>query len=153
TVRAGLDGRPVAATVAGLTVAVSGKPGPAFWKVAVALTLVAVAAGLGGIMAGRPAADPPSAATPPAPAADNPAEAPKARTDPAGDPLPSDALLRLGTLRHRYLYSTMFGSNQQLPDGKAALTSTPHEVRWVDMTTGRLTDSWPLPRGHSVCGF
>jgi RNA polymerase sigma factor (sigma-70 family) len=153
TVRDDLAGRPVAATVAGLTAAVSGKPGPAFWKVGVALALVAVTAGLSGIMAGRPATDPPSAATPAAPAADDPADAPKARTDVAGDPLPSDALLRLGTLRHRYLYSSFFGSNQQLRDGKTALTSTPHEVRWVDMTTGRLTDYWPVPRGHKVCGF
>jgi RNA polymerase sigma factor (sigma-70 family) len=153
TVRAGLAGLPVPATVAGLTAAVSGKPGPAFWKVTVALVLVAVAAGLGGIMASRPVADPPSAVTPAAPAADGAADAPQARTDLAGDPLPSDALLRLGTLRHRYLYSCFLGCNQQLPDGKNALTSTPNEVRWVDMTTGRLTDSWPLPRGYSVCGF
>jgi WD40 repeat protein len=56
-------------------------------------------------------------------------------------------------LRHRYLYSYFLGSNQPLPDGKSALTSTAKEVRRVDMTTGRLTESWPLPGGHSVCGF
>jgi RNA polymerase sigma factor (sigma-70 family) len=153
TVRAGLAGGPVAARVAGLTAAVSGLPGAAPWKVAVALVLVAVTVGLGGIMAGRPAADSPPAAPPAAPADGAAADTPKARTDLVGDPLPPDAVLRLGTLRHRYLFSSFFGCNQRLPDGKTALTSTPNEVRWVDMTTGGLTDSWTLPKGHSVCGF
>src|SRR5207244_3843748 len=60
---------------------------------------------------------------------------------------------RLGTLRHRYLFGSFFGSNQPLPDRKTALTSTPNEVRWVDMTTGQMTDSSPLPKGQRVIGF
>jgi RNA polymerase sigma factor (sigma-70 family) len=153
-VRDGLAGGPVAARIAGLTAAVSGLSGAAPWKATVAVALLAVTVGLGGILAGRPVEDPPPAAPRAAPPASSAAaDAPKARTDLVGDPLPPDALLRLGTLRHRYLFHPFLGSNQRLADGKTALTSTPNEVRWVDMTTGRLMESWPLPKGLSVCGF
>jgi hypothetical protein len=80
------------------------------------------------------------------------AEASKAHVDRVGDPLPPGALRRLGTLRHRYLYR--FWTHHQLSsDGKMVLTSTSGAVRWLDRTSGRLMDSWPLPIGQSVCGF
>jgi RNA polymerase sigma factor (sigma-70 family) len=151
TVTVSLDRGPIAAEVARLAAAASGLGGMARWKAVAALALfaVAVAVGAGAVVAGRPAAEPPPAA---AKAGAAPAEAPKPRTDLAGDPLPPDALLRLGTLRHRYLYR-WYTTNQPLPDGKSVLTSTDHEVRWVDMAAGRLKDSWPLPEGQRVIGF
>jgi len=69
-----------------------------------------------------------------------------------GDPLPPDAVLRLGTLRHRYLHRFK-GHDQALPDGKTVLTNSEKEVRWVEMATGRLMRSWALPKGQSVSGF
>ena len=80
------------------------------------------------------------------------AQANQGRIDRYGDPLPPGALLRLGTLRHRYLYR-MQSHNQPLPDGQTVLTNTDKEVRWVDQRAGKLIDSWPLPRGQLVCGF
>jgi RNA polymerase sigma factor (sigma-70 family) len=88
------------------------------------------------------------------PKADGPAtENRKPATDRAGDPLPQDALLRLGTLRQRRLYDDIFGRNQLLPDGKTVVTSSENAVRWVDNATGRLKESWPLPKGQHVLGF
>jgi RNA polymerase sigma factor (sigma-70 family) len=143
TVRSALAGGPVAPGVAGLVAVVR-------WKVTAALALVAVVLGLAGAGAWRSGQDPP----PPAPAEAAPAEVPKARVDVLGDPLPAGALLRLGTLRYRYLHRLMEAApNQPLPDGKTVLTDTRKEVRWVDLTTGRLTDSWALPKGLQVCGF
>jgi RNA polymerase sigma factor (sigma-70 family) len=79
------------------------------------------------------------------------------RTDRYGDPLPPGALLRLGTLRHRSLHrwdrASSPAHNQPLPDGKTVLTNTSAEVRWVDVGTGRVVRSWPLPTGCTVCGF
>ncbi|MCI0379706.1 MAG: WD40 repeat domain-containing protein [Gemmataceae bacterium] len=77
-------------------------------------------------------------------------------TDRHGDPLPKDALLRLGTTRFRNLNPNYA---QFLPDGKtiltAASTSARQEIHWLDATTGRPTQSWPLPKSHlvSVNGF
>jgi WD40 repeat protein len=73
------------------------------------------------------------------------------RTDSHGDTLPPGALLRLGTLRHRYPdWRCRF---QSLPDGKTLLCGSPQEVRWIDLADGRLRRCWPLPRGMTLCGF
>lgn len=81
---------------------------------------------------------------------------PKERVDRLGDPLPAGALLRLGTLRHRDI-SGMFGTRLLLSDGKTLLFSGPNDVRaelhWMDTTTGRITESWPAPKGLTACGF
>jgi RNA polymerase sigma factor (sigma-70 family) len=76
----------------------------------------------------------------------------KQRTDNFGDPLPAGALLRLGTLRHRLL-NQFFFHTEFLPDGKTALTANFEEVRWVDIASGRLLKSWPLPKGSTVAGL
>jgi RNA polymerase sigma factor (sigma-70 family) len=147
TVRTAALGGPVPPAVANLAATGLGSPGVARWKVVTGLLLLAIGLGLGAAGAGRPAVTQPPPASPALPT-------PNRRADLLGDPLPPDALLRLGTLRHRYLHR-YDSRNQPLPGGKVVLTSTneDEEVRWVDMATGRLTDSWPLPRGWAVCGF
>jgi RNA polymerase sigma factor (sigma-70 family) len=109
-----------------------------------ALLCIAVSLGLAVAAATRPAA-PPS----PPQARGTPA---RAGVDLLGDPLPPHALRRLGTLRHRHLW-VWFAPKQLLPDGKTTLTATRAEVRWVDMGTGRLSRTWPLPKGFSASGF
>ena len=94
----------------------------------------------------------PSPGGPPATVKKEPGQGESIRTDNYGDPLPPGALLRLGTMRHRYLYRS-YEPTVRLSDGKTALTSTPDEVRWVDLATGRLTHTWPLPKGYAACGF
>jgi RNA polymerase sigma factor (sigma-70 family) len=143
TVTASLDGGPVVPEVSRLAAAASGLGGVSRWKAVAALALLAVAVGLGAVVIVRPAVVPPKVD-------DAPAEVPKPRTDLAGDPLPPDALMRLGTLRHRYVYNEFFWRNPLLPDGKTIVTYTPSAVRWVDMATGRLKDSCPLPKGQSL---
>ncbi|MCI0739227.1 MAG: WD40 repeat domain-containing protein [Gemmataceae bacterium] len=77
-------------------------------------------------------------------------------TDRHGDPLPKDALARLGTTRFRNLNPNYA---QFLPDGKTILsvasTSGRQEIHWLDAATGRPTQTWPLPKSHlvSVNGF
>jgi WD40 repeat protein/uncharacterized protein YjiS (DUF1127 family) len=80
-----------------------------------------------------------------------PGQSESARTDNYGDPLPPVALLRLGTLRHRNLY--LREPTLRLLDGKTVLTSTPIEVRWLDLATGRLVRIWSLPKGYAAGGF
>ncbi len=80
--------------------------------------------------------------------------APPARphVDHLGDPLPAGALLRLGTLRHRYMG---YGVRRQvLRDGRILLhTPASEQVFWIDGDTGRFRDAWTVPRGREVAGF
>src|SRR5437868_4548133 len=79
-----------------------------------------------------------------------------ARTDALGDPLPPDALRRLGTTRHR-VHSAHAGW-LSLPNGHILLTSEgngapivgvrPGALRWMDAVSGRIVDSWSLPEKH-----
>jgi RNA polymerase sigma factor (sigma-70 family) len=124
-------------------------------KVVMILAVALGAAALGAGVVGQPqppkqpavaANQAPQDAGPPKPVATR-----QARTDRYGDPLPPDALLRLGTVRHRYAHYASL--RQPLPDGKTLLVSSPTEVRWVDGATGRRLDSCPLPRDGKVCGF
>ena len=144
TVRANLSGECVVPAVARLA-ATPRLLAAGQRKAAAGLLFIAVTLGLA--VTGAPRAGGPSPS--PAPAT---APAARARVDLLDDPLPADALHRLGTLRHRHL-SLWYTPKQPLPDGKTVLTSTNEEVHWVDMTTGRLSDSWRLPRGYQVSGF
>jgi WD40 repeat protein len=74
------------------------------------------------------------------------------RTDRYGDPLPADAVLRLGTLRHRYP-DPLLRLPTLLPDGQTLLGGTREAVRWTDRATGRRIRSWPLPAGFRVEAF
>jgi RNA polymerase sigma factor (sigma-70 family) len=91
-----------------------------------------------------PAARPPAADTPPAdsgpPAADSPIKEPgeRATTDLQGDPLPADALLRLGTVRLRH--GGQVGGVAISPDGQTAASGGGQgdpTVRLWDMATAR----------------
>jgi RNA polymerase sigma factor (sigma-70 family) len=146
TVRTALAGGPVAAAVAALAAG-----GPSLlvavpWALALGLLVAAVAVVLGTAGSVTPTATP----APLAVAAAAQADAPAARVDQLGDPLPPDALLRLGTLRHRFV---RFDSRRQvLPDGKTYLVSSKNRLRWIDAATGRVTDTWALPKELTVCG-
>jgi RNA polymerase sigma factor (sigma-70 family) len=124
-------------------------------KFAVILAVALAAATLGAGVLGQPRPPKlPTVATQKAPqdaGRPKPAAATPVRTDRYGDPLPPDALLRLGTVRHRYPHHASL--RQPLPDGKTFLVSSPTEIRWVDGATGRRLDSCPLPRGAQVRGF
>jgi RNA polymerase sigma factor (sigma-70 family) len=122
---------------------------PALLAAVLAVGLVAAGAGLFALPTPDAKGTAGQAAAPAANAADQSKPGEKAaRADRYGDPLPPDALLRLGTLRHRSFYP-----NQALPDGKTLLLNADDEIRWIDLATGRTVDSWPLPAGHAVCGF
>jgi RNA polymerase sigma factor (sigma-70 family) len=111
----------------------------------VACVLTAVGLGAGLPLSHAPEAPPPLATVPAAPI-----KKPRL-VDLLGDPLPPGAIMRLGTVRHRSLnYHGMH--EQPLPDGKTVLAGH-HDIRWVDMSTGLVSKTWPLPDGSTVCGF
>lgn len=76
------------------------------------------------------------------------------------DPLPPDALARMGTTRHRILR----GTSLLLPDDKTLLIRAslggnpqsgprpPSELRWMDRESGRVIDSWTAPDDGIFCG-
>jgi RNA polymerase sigma factor (sigma-70 family) len=138
TVRLALAG---AATASGL----------ARWHLAAGLLLLLVL-GLGASAASRlrgPLPSPPPGMTrlAAAPAPSRP------QVDRLGDPLPTDALFRLGTLRYRYLDHT--GRRQLLRDGRT-IVFTPRsrgDIFWVDTNTGRTTSTWALPQELLAAGF
>jgi RNA polymerase sigma factor (sigma-70 family) len=142
TARAALAGDPVAPAVAALAASGWGFLTAVRAKLAVGLLVVAVAVSLG-VSGSLSSSDPPQAQ--PAPR-----EAPAARLDLLGDPLPPDALLRLGTLRHRVV--GFVSGRQALPDGKTQLTYSGNRLRWMDGATGRILDAWTLPKEQTVCG-
>jgi RNA polymerase sigma factor (sigma-70 family) len=136
------------ATLAAVRTAVAGAAPPR-WRVAMVL-LVLLAAGVATSAASWLAVGPPPRPASPRLAAPRPAAGP--RLDRLGDPLPPDALLRLGTLRYRYM--EFRGPRQLLRDGRMLLV-TPRrgDVLWIDTETGRTRRSWTLPRGLVAAGF
>src|SRR5205085_10331694 len=74
------------------------------------------------------------------------------------DPLPEGAVMRLGTRRFR-IQPPPFGKYVSLSDGKTFLI--PHrrfneqqeETRWMDAGTGKITDTWVLPKGELIGGI
>jgi WD40 repeat protein len=75
------------------------------------------------------------------------------RLDRLGDPLPADALLRLGTLRHRYVQGHLV-TKQLLSDGRTLLLARrTGGVFWIDLSTGRIQKSWSPPKELVVAGF
>jgi WD40 repeat protein len=82
----------------------------------------------------------------------DPPPSPRERVDRLGDALPPDALLRLGTLRHRYL--DVLGRRHVLRDGRTVLfTPQQDEILWVEADSGRTRSSWTLPQGLLAAGF
>jgi RNA polymerase sigma factor (sigma-70 family) len=107
-------------------------------KLAPLLLAACVAAAGAGLVAGQPFADPPLAGEPaqqPAPPAP-PAEVTPGRTDVNGDPLPAEALARLGTLRFRpgsFIASLFFA-----PDGKTLVAQgADGTICVLNLATGR----------------
>jgi RNA polymerase sigma factor (sigma-70 family) len=133
---AGVSAR--AASLAGAALAATTRA-----RLAAALLLVLALAGGAGVLMQRP----PAGAEAPR---DNPESRPadnrpaRARTDRHGDPLPDDALLRLGTLRWRHggrIMAVAFS-----PDGKTlAVGCVDHSVQLRDLATGRSLRTF---RGH-----
>jgi RNA polymerase sigma factor (sigma-70 family) len=146
TVRAALSGGDVPPAVAALMGGSSRSVVIFRWAVAVAALLITSVVGLAIVDNSLSPIEQPS----PTPAV--PIMQVRAKVDLLGDPLPPDALRRLGTLRHRHL-SLWYAPKQLLPDGKIVVTTNDQEIRWVDMTTGKLADSWPLPKGHQCRGL
>jgi RNA polymerase sigma factor (sigma-70 family) len=70
------------------------------------------------------------------------------KVDQLGDPLPPGARLRLGTLRHQ-----VAAHFQLLPDGKTVVTVRGNRLCRMDVGSGAVRSSWPLPAGQSLCGI
>jgi RNA polymerase sigma factor (sigma-70 family) len=130
-VRAGLSGGPLAPGVAALVAAGAGR-----WKLAAGLAVVVLAVGIGvaGAVRPQPAATPPSAAAPPGRAAE-------VRTDLRGDPLPDEAVSRLGTLRFRHGGAVSFV--RFTPDGKTLVTQGADGARTWEVATGKQIHAIP----------
>jgi WD40 repeat protein len=77
---------------------------------------------------------------------------PLARIDRHGDPLPPDALVRLGTVRFRTV-GGFDGPSHMLPDGKTRLVGWKNLILAADIETGQRKESWSLPPGDRVGGF
>src|SRR5262249_10045178 len=118
TVCTDLAGGTVAPAGAELARCGTGLLGLARSKLLVALVLVAGVLGIGVAGALGPLSAPPSL-SPSVESSPTSEEKLQTRVDLVGDPLPPDALLRLGTLRHRIV--TIWGSYVDLPDGKTLL--------------------------------
>ena len=159
TVQADLAGTALAPAVAaflhggtGLLRVLSGK----LW-LALGLVAVFVGAGLTYTLTAANAPKEPPARTPAAQPA--PDQQPT-RVDLAGDPLPADALVRMGTVRHR----AVEGKIEHFPDGKNLLIRTyvypepvagpspPSHLIWMDQMSGKILDSWLAPDGRVFCG-
>lgn len=109
---------------------------------AVVLT-IALAASLAVTLATRvPVAQAPVDKTPATPVAQKNAEAPKARVDRFGDPLPPHAVARFGTVRYRH-DRTIFASAIS-PDGRLLAGASGKLVQIWDAETGRTLQRWSL---------
>jgi RNA polymerase sigma factor (sigma-70 family) len=95
------------------------------------LLAVGLTAGLS-FAAARPGASEPPVADPPA---GRKADAPEARTDRHGDPLPAEALARLGTVRFRH--AEQITSLAFTPDGKRLVSHGGDGLRAWEVATGR----------------
>ena len=126
------------------------------WKAALAVVVLACGfvAGAGLVVSDDPM-------KPPQPKEER-TEAPKARSDAFGDPLPEGAVLRLGSVLFRHAGVRDF---VLLPDGKSVLTSgSDHQLRTWNLSTGRETRNVPeaanvqlrgalSPNGRYAAGF
>jgi RNA polymerase sigma factor (sigma-70 family) len=75
----------------------------------------------------------------------------RARTDRYGDPLPPDALMRLGTRRFRV--PGPFGAGyQDLPGNRTKLIYQDGAVLWREADTWKEIDRWDVPSGMKVKG-
>jgi RNA polymerase sigma factor (sigma-70 family) len=122
---------PAPAAVAAL--AARSAPGPAAKAVGVGLLLLAVGLGAGLALAPVPAKQ--NAAGPAPPPAAAPTAKAEPRLDRSGDPLPPDALTRLGTLRFRLPHE--IEALALSPDGKTVAASSSAGVFLFDAASGK----------------
>ncbi len=140
-----LTGGPVPRSVAILA---AGGTFAARLKLGVVTVVLLVA---GGISIGEGRRPEPSAAPPPR----QPATPARPGVDALGDPLPPGAIRRLGTERHRVQAWPV--PWQDLPGGASYLVNRNlihgSDIRRLDAATGRVLETWPVPKGHHVAGF
>lgn len=78
--------------------------------------------------------------------------------DAFGDALPEGAVMRLDTRRFR-IQPPPNGHFLSLQDGRTWLIShrrpneSQEEIRWMDVGSGKVVDTWVLPKAQSICGF